>query len=185
MNIFKISNNHRKSAIFIAMTIGIIIPAAASAESVSIESLNQNRDARNLCITKRSSSIRYKKCDGKSPQKFDISGSDQGFKITRKGKCIVAEIKADLDGVRSDIRKNVKIRMGNCKPSNPDILETGTIDGLVYTNWRLDGGNRLRSINSIGKLDICLADGDKNDKIKASDCNNSNNPGRWQIISAN
>ena len=185
MGIFNFLDNHNKSAIFLAMAMGVILPSNASAESVSIESLNQNRDARNLCITKRSSNIRYKKCDGKSPQRFEISGSDQSFKITRKGKCIVAEIKANLDDVKSDIRKNVKIRIGSCNPSNPDILETGTIDGLVYTNWRLDRGYRLRSINSIGTLDICLADGDKNDKIKASGCKNSSNPGRWQIISAN
>lgn len=157
---------------------------SASAQDVSIESLKLNGSARDLCITKRSNNIRYKECDGKSPQRFEISEPNQAFKIKRKGKCIVAEFKADVSEIRKDITNNVSIKMGEC---NPPILNPNKdkLKDLVVAFWVLDKGNRIRLKDNIGSLDICLADGDKNDRIKATDCSNSNNPGRWKISSAN
>ena len=155
---------------------------SANAETVNIKSLNYAGQVRDLCIAKRSNNLRYKKCDGKSPQRFEIKGRDV-FKISRKSKCIIAEFKADVSEIRKDTTKNVRIKMGSCNPPslNPNKDE---LKDLVVAFWLLDRGNRIRLKDNIGNLDICLSDGDRNDKIRAVDCSNRDNPGRWQLSAA-
>lgn len=179
MNIYKFLNNQCKSAIFITMAMGVIFPAAASAETISLQSLKKDGSKRDLCIEKRSSNLKYKKCKDKSAQQFELirqSNNANLFQLKRKNKCIVAKFKSNINEVKSDIRKNVRIRMDTCTPNN-----TSDFDGAIYTQWQIDRGNRIRSFNFISTLDICLSDGDKNDKIEAVDCSNRNNPGRFKL----
>lgn len=157
-----------------------IITTNASAETVYIKSLDKEGESRGLCLQKSSRNLRLKKCDKGNNQKFEIVRKEAGrIQIKYKDSCVVTKFSKNLQETRDNIKGTVKIRLSDCSPSKKD-----TLINAKFNLWTLDGGLRLRSFNFLSNLNICMSDEDKGDKIRANDCNQAKNPGRWKFSPA-
>ena len=153
----------------------------AAPDKANIRSLDKVGNDRKLCLTRNGGEVRFKKCDGRSSQSWEIIYNQPNiFALKRGSRCLAAVVTGSIDKAKTKLKDNLKIKAVRCSGDYKEInAKHKPKNNLI--GWYIDHANRLRSHNHIDHFTFCLSDGDKNDRVKPNKCAQHKNPGRWRI----
>ena len=177
------SKHVSRLAFSITLAASLITTSAsfAAPDKANIRSLDKVGNDRKLCLTRNGSDIRFKKCDGRSSQSWQvIQSSSNVFALKRGSRCLAAVVTGSIEEARTNLKDNLKIKAVRCSGDFKKIYATHNPKNN-FVGWYIDKANRLQAFNYIGGFSLCLSDGDKNDRVKPNKCVQHKNPGRWRM----